>query len=265
MNKQYDAIIVGSGAGGATAAKVLTKRGFNVVVLEKGPQRNLDDFAPYDELHFAEHKALTPDERTDPLIYVDPNGKESKQHQWWLGHMVGGATMLCESNLPRYGPEDFSVLDYMKDVPSDTSMVNWPWTYDEFQEYFEMAEWDWCVSGAVNQSPSQEHTRLGYDYPMPPIKPHASSPFLLEVFRRSGMTPYQSARGINSRNYDGRPACPYCGYCQGFGCAVNDRANAYNTVLLKALSTGRGVASFQGPCVAGMENPPCNCPTQDCS
>jgi choline dehydrogenase-like flavoprotein len=237
--KKYDAIIVGSGAGGATAAHVLTQKGFSVCVMEKGPWTKTDDFFPYDELHFAEHKALTPSENTEPLIYVNKKGEQKPSHQWWIANMVGGATNLWEANLPRYTEEDFSVLTYLKDVPKDTSMVNWPWTYDEFQPYFERAEWDWGVSGAVNQSAAQEKTRIGYNYPMQPIKPHASNQFILDAFRRFGMNPYQSPRGINSRTYDGRPACPYCGFCQGFGCVVNDRATATNTVLRRAIATGR--------------------------
>jgi choline dehydrogenase-like flavoprotein len=237
--KKYDAIIVGSGAGGATAAKVLTKRGFSVAVMEKGHWARADDFLPYDELHFAEHKALTPDEKTDPLMWVNSKNEVKPVHQWWLANMVGGATNLWEANLPRYTDEDFSVLNYMRDLPQDVSMINWPWSYNEFQPFFERAEWDWGVSGAVNQSSAQEPTRLGYEYPMPPIKPHASNQFLLDVFRKHGMNPYQSARGINSKTYDGRPACPYCGFCQGFGCAVNDRSTAANTVLSKAIATGR--------------------------
>lgn len=238
--KKYDAIIVGSGAGGATAARVLTQRGFTVAVLEKGNWMKQEEFLPYDELHFIEHRALTPNQQTDPQLYVSPDtGKVKQVHQWWVANMVGGSTMIWEANLPRYTEEDFSVLDHMKHVPNDTSMVNWPWTYQEFQPWFEMAEWDWGVSGAVNQSPAQEKTRLGYEYPMPPVKPHASNAFLLDAFRKYGMSPYQSPRGINSRNYDGRPACPYCGYCQGYGCAVGDRATAANTVLFKALATGR--------------------------
>jgi len=237
--KKYDAIIVGSGAGGATAAHVLTQRGFVVCVMEKGTWNKGDDFLPYDELHFAEHRALTPNINTEPLIY-EYNKKEQKAvQQWWVANMVGGATNLWEANLPRYTEEDFSVLKYLKEVPKGASMVNWPWTYDEFQPYFERAEWDWGVSGAVNQSAAQEKTRIGYNYPMPPIKPHASNQFLLDVFRKVGMNPYQSARGINSKTFGGRPACPYCGFCQGFGCAVNDRATATNTVLQKAMATGR--------------------------
>lgn len=237
--KNYDAIIVGSGAGGATAARVLTQNGLNVAVLEKGNWKKSEDFLPYDELHFAEHKSLTPNEIKDPMIWVNSKNEEKPVHQWWLANMVGGATNLWEANLPRYTEEDFSITRFMRDAPKDVSMVDWPWTYEEFQPYFERAEWEWGVSGAVNQSAAQEKTRLGYDYPMGPIKPHASNQFLLEAFRKHGMNPYQSARGINSKTYEGRPACPYCGFCQGFGCAVNDRATAANTVLYKAMQTGR--------------------------
>ena len=97
----YDAIIVGSGAGGGTAARVLTKRGMRVLVFEKGAMRRPDEFLPYDELHFGEHMALTPSKNTDPLIYIDPTGKRKAVERWWIGNMVGGATMLWEANLPR--------------------------------------------------------------------------------------------------------------------------------------------------------------------
>ncbi len=240
MAEQYDAIIVGSGAGGGTAARVLTQYRKRVLVLEKGVYKRSDEFLPYDELHFSEHKALIP-AKDDPMMYVDSSGQAKPVERWWIANMVGGSTMIWEANLPRYTDEDFALLKYMKEPPAGTSQVNWPWTYEEFHPWFEMAEWEWGVSGQVapdGVAHKQEPTRLGYQYPMPPLRPHASTPFLQWAFGRAGMKPYPSPRGINTRTYDGRPSCPFCGYCQGYGCAVNDRCSSTNTVLAKALHTG---------------------------
>jgi choline dehydrogenase-like flavoprotein len=240
-----DAIIVGSGAGGGTAARVLTQRGYKVVVLEKGPRRPPDDFLPYDELHFLNHKNLHPKLSDDPNTYVGPNDDPDKprlSERWWVANMVGGATMVWEANLPRYTSEDFEVLSFLRDVPNEpgktVDMVNWPWSYSEFQLYFERAEQEWGVSGLANQNDRQEPTRPGYEYPMPPIRLHGSTPFLQEAFGKAGLKPYVSPRGINSRTRHGRPGEPFCGYCQGFGCAVNDRCSSTNTVLARALESG---------------------------
>lgn len=251
---QFDAIIVGSGAGGGTAARALTQRGWRVLVLEKGDWQRPDAFLPYDEIHFSEHKALTPPKEIDPMMYVDGAGNAKASDRWWIANMVGGSTMLWEANLPRYTSEDFSLMNHMPEAPAGTSQVNWPWTYDQFQPWFERAEWDWGVSGAAaGPSPGhfQEPTRPNYRYPMPPLRPHASSPFLLWAFGRAGMQPFASPRGINTRTYDGRPACPFCGYCQGYGCAVNDRASSTNTVLRKAMETGR-CEVWAGHCVTRL-------------
>ena len=69
-SEQPDAIIVGSGAGGATAARVLTERGMRVTVLEKGDWATAEDFLPLDELHFHTQKALIPHVNDDPNMYV---------------------------------------------------------------------------------------------------------------------------------------------------------------------------------------------------
>jgi choline dehydrogenase-like flavoprotein len=129
-----DAIIVGSGAGGGTAAHALTARGFTVTVLEKGEHRGAESFLPLDELHFHARKTLIPQVNVDPQIYA---GLDGKQHiaveRWWEANGVGGSTLIWDANFPRYTREDFEVLSVLKDVPRDANMVNWPWTYDEFQ------------------------------------------------------------------------------------------------------------------------------------
>src|SRR5207244_10292099 len=50
--KPYDVCIIGSGAGGGTAAKILTEGGLNVVMLEAGPPLN-------PEKDYKEHLGLT--------------------------------------------------------------------------------------------------------------------------------------------------------------------------------------------------------------
>ncbi len=78
-----DAIIIGSGAGGGTAAHVLTGRGWKVVVLEKGEEMRPDEFLPFDELHFRDHKTLIPRVDEDPMVYVDAKGNRSNSERWW--------------------------------------------------------------------------------------------------------------------------------------------------------------------------------------
>jgi choline dehydrogenase-like flavoprotein len=172
------------------------------------------------------------------MIYAGKDGNAPvRSERWWEANMLGGSTMIWDANFPRYTDEDFRVRRYVQDLPRSEHMVDWPWSYDEFLPYFELAEWEWCVSGDAKRS--AEAMRPGYEYPMPPLKPHSSTQFLMEQFDPAGLKPYFGARAINPHTYEGRPGCPFCGYNQFFGCAVNSRSNSVNTVLAKARSTGR--------------------------
>ncbi len=250
--KHPDAIIVGSGAGGGTAAHILTSRGWNVVVMEKGNLWRADDFLPFDELHFREHKALIPKVDTDPMTYAGKNDNETiRSERWWEIEMVGGSTMVWDANFPRYTDEDMAITKYLDlaSIPDagKVDMPDWPWTYDEMQPWFEMAERDWGVSGKARQTIgkkgakpwSQEQVRDSYEYAMEPLLLHGSTKWVSDTFEAAGMPAYVGPRGINSRTYDSRPGCSYCGYDQFFGCPSNSRANAQNTTLARALHTGR--------------------------
>ena len=137
---KIDAIIVGSGAGGGTAARVLTDRGWNVVVLEKGKPWHADDFLPFDELHFREHKTLIPKVDTDPMIYAGADDKQSQpSERWWEIEMVGGSTMVWDANFPRYADEDMAITQYLDiaSIPNNNivDMPDWPWSYDDMQPW----------------------------------------------------------------------------------------------------------------------------------
>jgi len=72
-----DAVIIGSGPGGSTAADVLTQAGWNVVIIEKGRNHLLDpkdlskpasDFSN-DEVKFMDRYFLGPDPFLEPRTF----------------------------------------------------------------------------------------------------------------------------------------------------------------------------------------------------
>ena len=77
-NLDADAVIVGSGPGGATTADVLAAAGWSVIVLEKGRNHLLDLEPPYalrgdfsnDEIKFTRRHFLGPDPLLEPGLSI---------------------------------------------------------------------------------------------------------------------------------------------------------------------------------------------------
>jgi len=56
--------------------------------------------------------------------------------------------------------------------------------------------------------------------------------------RKKGYKPFPGPVAIISQNFDGRPACTYCGWCCGFGCPIDAKTSTLVSTIPKALSTG---------------------------
>jgi len=85
--KKYDYVIVGSGAGGATLAKELSRKGKIVAVIEKGQRENklggfFDCYRYYD---------------VNRITMMPPKSKESDVVVW-RSFMAGGPTVVCCGN-----------------------------------------------------------------------------------------------------------------------------------------------------------------------
>jgi gluconate 2-dehydrogenase alpha chain len=59
-----------------------------------------------------------------------------------------------------------------------------------------------------------------------------------EAATRLGYHPYRAPTGVNSVEYDGRPACNNCGFCGYFGCPIDAKGDPVAS-LRRALRTGR--------------------------
>ena len=56
--------------------------------------------------------------------------------------------------------------------------------------------------------------------------------------QKLGYHPFSTPRAILSQPYNGRPACSYCGFCQGFGCHIGAKSSILVTKLPDADATG---------------------------
>ncbi|MCJ8170480.1 GMC family oxidoreductase [Atopomonas sediminilitoris] len=84
LTLEADVAIIGSGAGGGTTAEILSAAGFKVLIIEEGPLRTSDDFAP-----LRENKAY-------PALYQEGLGRMSKNGAVTIlqGRAVGGTTTV---------------------------------------------------------------------------------------------------------------------------------------------------------------------------
>ena len=114
-----DAVIVGSGPGGATVADVLTAAGWTVAIVEKGRNHLLDpddltrpasDFSN-DEVKFRSRYFLGPDPLVEPRTFRTSRGRRGADASWGRStrcrRRSGGGGTHADGKVPRFRPDDF--------------------------------------------------------------------------------------------------------------------------------------------------------------
>jgi gluconate 2-dehydrogenase alpha chain len=241
------AVVIGSGAGASVAAMVLAESHWDVTILEKGPNyfTNLTEALPTtlfsnDELKHDRHFAKAdPDE--EPRVYrsssTDPEPYTGLVQS--LPQTVGGGTVHWDAKTPRYWDIDFSKRSMLGPQPG-ASVIDWPATYQEMAPYYEEIETLIGVAGDVDALPAEPtlaHAPRTGPLPMPGGPPMYASLVAAGGCTALGFHPFQVPMAINSRNYDGRPACNDCGFCSGYGCPIVARVGAL-APLRRALVAG---------------------------
>src|SRR5689334_25262018 len=138
--KVYDVCIVGSGAGGGMAAKVLCEAGADVVMLEAGPVWDAANDSKMSAWSYDSPRrgAATPSkpfgEFDGCLGGWDIDGEpytqaDGSQFDWFRGRMLGGRTNHWGRISLRMGPDDFRrrSLEGLGD--------DWPITSDDIKQY----------------------------------------------------------------------------------------------------------------------------------
>jgi gluconate 2-dehydrogenase alpha chain len=264
---RFDVCIVGSGAGGGTAAHLLTAAGSNVLVLEAGRNAfpGLDD--PHglplpvhsnDELKYSvrgfidqigelEPRTFRMTASDEPSLRYDVNN---------LPKAVGGAFQHADCKTPRFNVVDFQLKSTVEELISRTTglvvpgfgadadsanFADWPFTYAELEPFYDEVERLYGVQGDDSNPFASFRSR---PHPMPP---GVSMYFGLRLADGAERTilfgeplhPHRYPAAILSRPYDGRPPCIDCGLCSGFGCPNNSKSSPAVVTLRKALLSGR--------------------------
>jgi choline dehydrogenase-like flavoprotein len=239
----FDICIVGSGAGAGPIIYELSKAGYKVVVLEKGPWFRTDDFAK-DELVATRRSVYTPNLKDERHVLEEKNtqGKwiakstYSTGNDFWNGNCVGGSSNFMSGYFSRLKPDDFKLLSKYGAIKG-ANIVDWPITYDALEPYYEKVERIVGVSGKVVPHKFLE-PRSTDDFPYPPLKENIVSSWIDSAAKSLNIKAIPMARAILSKAEGDRNACYYSNYCGSYGCSSDAKGSSRVSLIHKALKTG---------------------------
>lgn len=241
--KKYDLCIIGSGAGGGPVAYELSKAGYSVLVLEKGPWIKTEQFNK-DEIVAARRSVYTPNLKDEQHVIESKNSKGKwiakstyeTGRDFWSGNCVGGASNFMSGYFHRMKPKDFSLLSEYGAIEG-ANIVDWPIDYKELEPYFAKVESVVGVSGRIVKHSTQE-PRSTEDFPYPPLAENIVSRWIDKASEAIGYEMVPIPRAILSRPKDGRGSCVYSNYCGSYGCSSDAKGSSRASLLNVAVEGG---------------------------
>ncbi|WP_040417585.1 GMC family oxidoreductase [Cyclobacterium qasimii] len=229
----YDVIIVGSGAGGGMASKILSEAGLSVAVVEAG-----SDFDPAKEEYrtqlrfpwesprrgantvraFGDFDAAYGGWEIDGEPYTRKDGTE---FDWFRSRMVGGRTNHWGRISLRFGPDDFKrrSIDGLGD--------DWPIGYDDVKPFYDRVDKMIGVFGSKEGIRNEPDGNF-----LPPPKPRLHEAAFTKAGKKINLPVLPSRVSVLTRPVNNeRGACFFCAQCNR-GCQVYGDFSA-GTVLVK--------------------------------
>ncbi len=238
--KNYDAVIIGSGAGGGMATYMLAQAGLKIVLLEAGPMydptKNVTQLKwPYESPRRGASTEFRPFGDFDAsyggwTLEGEPyTQKDGTKFEWWRSRMLGGRTNHWGRISLRFGPKDF------KRKSIDGLGDDWPIGYDEIAPYYDQLDRLVGVFGSKENLPNEPDGIF-----LPPPKPRLHEMFIKEAGNSLNIPVIPSRLSILTRPLPGnkkRGACFFCAQCNR-GCTVYGDFSSSSVLVNPALETG---------------------------
>ena len=252
IERDYDAIVVGSGITGGWAAKELCERGLRTLVLEAGrdidPQRDYTEHVPPWEMRFrglgdrraiearqpVQRRSVSFDELSHVFWTDDVDNPYStpayKPFDWFRARQVGGKSIVWGRQVYRW-----SDLDFEANAREEIG-VDWPVRYADIAPWYDHVERFIGVSGEALGLP---HLPDGV------FQPAMEMNVVEGAVRERLGSRFGSARrmtigrvAVLTQPLEGRAPCHYCGPCQR-GCITRSYFSSVSSTLPAARATGR--------------------------
>lgn len=245
----YDVCIVGSGAGGGMAAKVLSEAGYKIALMEAGP--NFDPANPEQQTQFKWPYESPRRGAGSTRAFGDfdmayggweINGepythKNGTKFDWFRSRMLGGRTNHWGRISLRFGPLDFKRKDF------DGKGDNWPIGYDDVKPYYDKVDKFIGVFGTKEGLANEPD-----GYFLPPPKPRLHEMYLKKHGEQMGLPVIPSRLSILTKRVDNRRgACFFCSQCSRSCTIYGDFSSS--SVLVKPALEYDNVDLFVGAMV----------------
>ena len=235
-SKVYDAIIVGSGAGGGTAAYVLTQAGANCLMLEAGDWFDTATQSKWGSWYYdAPHRAQVPPNTIFDAYMAAVGGWQvpgepytnapGSDFTWFRSRMLGGRTNSWGRISLRFGPYDF------KPYSRDGKGFDWPISYEDVALYYDKVEELIGVFGSIENIENLPNGKF-----LPPPKPRCYELVVQKACEKLGIPCIPSRLAILTRPHHGRLHCHYVCQC-GRGCPMSSNFSTPTVMLPPALET----------------------------
>jgi len=219
----YDAVVIGTGAGGGTLALHLAQAGKKILILERGP------FLPREKLNWDTQAVFLDNRYHTKETWQDKDGKDLHPQQ---AYFVGGQTKVYGAAMFRMRAEDFGVIQHKGGISPA-----WPISYADLEPYYTRAEELFHVHGDLGAAtpvpggygssfdPTEPFHSRKYPYPAFKNEPRMQS--IEDDVRKLGVNTFPIPLALKRDEANPLASkCVRCDTCDGYPCLVHAKSDA---------------------------------------